>query len=296
MARLLLFLLACAGADMLPDFHFRGGNEDHYKLGFEIGRRYEAAIKARVAAHETSLKLIFSHDGCQQHFKDLLATHQRLVPQLLLELQGIAEGSKVAFETLCAISLQEELGYCKPDLRRSADHCSDYMLCNAEHCLDAHNEDGDLADKQLFAAFVQLGASNFTVLNYAGDLLGGMSALAFNAHGLAFSLNWLGPASCDTSGLGRNFVSRMLLDAQGWDEAKAIISQKHAIGHNYQLMDFRHRRIANFEVAQDQVSERPIREAFFHANQYQTLDAPGQPGAQLKELRLHEAQPLPRKA
>ena len=29
-------------------------------------------------------------------------------------------------------------------------------------------------DKWLFAAFVSFGKSNFTVLNYAGDLLGGM--------------------------------------------------------------------------------------------------------------------------
>lgn len=47
-------------------------------------------------------------------------------------------------------------------------------------------------------------------------------------------------------------------------------------GHNYQLMDFGLRQIANFEVAHDQVSEKVIRQAFFHANQYQTLQVPDQ--------------------
>ncbi len=41
------------------------------------------------------------------------------------------------------------------------------------------------------------------------------SALAFNSNGLAFSLNWVGPGSCDSTGLGRNFVSRQLLMAKG---------------------------------------------------------------------------------
>lgn len=83
-------------------------------------------------------------------------------------------------------------------------------------------------DQKLFVAFVRLGDVNFTVLNYAGDLLGGMrhgrrkgvrpcfrSALAFNDRGLGFSLNWVGPGSC-VEGLGRNFVSRQLLEARGW--------------------------------------------------------------------------------
>eukprot|EP00438_Fugacium_kawagutii_P017899 Skav201916 [mRNA] locus=scaffold3992:180405:188179:+ [translate_table: standard] len=69
------------------------------------------------------------------------------------------------------------------------------------------------------------------------------SALAFNSHGLGFSLNWVGPGSCDASGLGRNFVSRQLLTAQG---------------HNYQLLDFLQHRISNFEVAHDQAETRAL--------------------------------------
>jgi hypothetical protein len=46
---------------------------------------------------------------------------------------------------------------------------------------------------------------------------GHRSALAFNSQGLGFSLNWVGPGTCDVSGLGRNFVSRQLLTAQGGD-------------------------------------------------------------------------------
>ncbi|CAE8588729.1 unnamed protein product, partial [Polarella glacialis] len=230
---------------------------------------------------------------------ELLATHQREVPELLAELQGIASGCGLPFRIVLAVSLAEELSYFAPvemGLRanRSADHCSDYAFCTAAHCADVHNEDGDLADGKLFTGFVRLGASNFTVLNYAGDLLGGMSAMAFNSHGLAFSLNWVGPASCDTRGLGRNFVSRLLLEATSWEEAREVISRRHAVGHNYQLMDFRRRQIANFEVAQEKVSERRILEPFFHANQYQTLEVPGQIINNSSSHRLARVAQLPK--
>merc|ERR1719253_1288182 len=151
------------------------------------------------------------------------------------------------------------------------------MICNEERCMDGHNEDGGYVNHEMFAAFVRMGRSNYTTWNYVGDLLGGMSSFAFNAHGIAFSLNYVSPKSCDLDGLGRNFVSRLLLDARTWDEAVNVIGMKHAAGHNYQLMDFANRRIANFEAASDLYSCREIgKEAYYHANQYTTLNVPGQ--------------------
>lgn len=287
-------IAAVGAAELLPDFYFRGGEKDHFELGLAMGQAYQAAIRERVAAHAPQLEQLLNEQRCQEHFGKLLATHQRLVPELLEELRGISSGSGVEFRLLLGVSLQEELGYCNASARRKGpDHCSDYMLCNSQHCFDVHNEDGDLPDRKLFVAQVQLGALNFTAVNYAGDLLGGMSALAFNSQGLGFSLNWVGPGTCDVSGLGRNFVSRQLLTAQGWDEAKSIVAQKHAAGHNYQLLDFAHRRISNFEVAHDKVSEKVIDQAFFHANQYQTLEVPGQITGNSSLHRLARARQLP---
>ncbi|CAE7696175.1 glnS, partial [Symbiodinium sp. CCMP2456] len=245
---------------------------------------------------EVAIDQLLNSSRCQQLFQELLANHEKHVPELLEELRGIASGANVSSERLFAMSLQEELAYCQENLTvtaRRVDHCTDSMLCNSQYCFDAHNEDGDMADKWLFAAFVQFGKSSFTVLNYAGDLLGGMSAFAFNKRGIAFSLNWVGPGDCDPAGLGRNFISRQLLTARGWDEAQRIISQRHAAGHNYQLMDFKSRRIANFEVAHDQVSEVAIGNAFFHVNQYQTLSVPDQMVGNSSLHRLARLRMLP---
>mmetsp|Transcript_17576 Transcript_17576/g.41299 ORF Transcript_17576/g.41299 Transcript_17576/m.41299 type:complete len:387 (-) Transcript_17576:212-1372(-) len=292
----LLQILTSETANLLPDFHFQSDDEDHHSLGLALGSSYRAAVRARLASHETAIDQLLNRSRCQQLFQQLLANHEKHVPELLEELRGIATGANVSSERLIAMSFQEELAYCQDTLAatpRRVDHCTDSMLCNSQHCFDAHNEDGDMADKWLFAAFVSFGKSNFTVLNYAGDLLGGMSAFAFNNGGIAFSLNWVGPGDCDPTGLGRNFISRQLLTARGWDEAQRIISQRHAAGHNYQLMDFKSRRIANFEVAHDQVSEVNVGSAFFHVNQYQTLTVPDQVVGNSSVHRLARLRTLP---
>jgi len=251
---------------------------DYFKLGTAVGSTYHETIQKRMSIHIKPLETFLASAAGQAVYVEFLATHQRLVPKLVFELEGLAHGSGVSFQTMFAVSLKEELGYFAqpgPSGKR-LDECSDYMLCTETRCVNGHNEDGPFTDHELFTAFVRLGRSNFTTLNYAGDLMGGMSALAFNVAGLAFSLNYVAPGHCTTDGLGRNFVSRLLLEAESWNEAVDIISQRHAAGHNYQLMDFVHRRIASFEVANNVYSSVSVREPFFHANQYQVLNVPGQ--------------------
>merc|ERR1711972_337519 len=106
------------------------------------------------------------------------------------------------------------------------------MLCTEFRCAGGHNEDSNLPDHELVLGFVDFGNTNVTILNYAGDLIGGMSAIAFNSNGFGFSLNYVGPPKASMDGLGRNFVSRLLLHARNADEAISIVSKKHIAGHN----------------------------------------------------------------
>ena len=128
---------------------------------------------------------------------------------------------------------------------------------------------------------------------YAGDLVSG--AYGYNNHGIAFTLNWLGPRDIVVGGYARGFISRRLLEARDWDEAMGIITMpNHAVGlagtltqpltqpftnrtrpilqvgHNYQLMDMKHRKIGNIETAPGQeYAYMTVTKPFFHANQYQ---------------------------
>lgn len=287
-------------AATLPDFIYdcqecTDSVEDHFKLGSAIGSKYRDTIQKRVAVHIATLAPFLKTDAGKKVYEEFLTTHRKRVPKLVAEMQGIAHGSNISFPQMFAVSLSEEIGYfASPStFQLKIDGCSDYVLCNEKHCVGGHNEDGAYADHEMFTAVVRFGSSNFTTLNYAGDLLGGMSAFAFNADGLAFSLNYVAPRICTTDGLGRNYVSRQLLDAHTWDDAVSVISQKHAAGHNYQLMDFRHRRIASMEAANNVYSSVAVTEPFFHANQYTVLNVPGQIFANSSIHRLARVKQLP---
>lgn len=300
MLSFLLPLLAAVGVPiLLPDFSFDGGDSlaEHFRFGAAMGAAYSDAIQRRMAVKLRSLSPILGSAPGRGAYEDFLANHRFSVPKLVKELEGIALGSNVPFETVFASSISQELTYFSGIAAASegVDHCTDYALCTGARCIGGHNEDGNFEDRELFVAYVRLGSSRFTVVNYVGDLAGGMSALAFNDAGIGFSLNWVGPHGVEMDGLGRNFVSRSLLEAQSWDEALRIATQKHACGHNYQIFDFQRKRIANIEVAHDQHIVRNITDPFFHVNQYRTLSVPKQtiaPSSAHRTLRLLSL-PLP---
>jgi len=265
--------------ELLADFHYDDddSSEAHFRLGVAMGKAYKHAVQQRMQANIQSLKSFLLTQTGKRVYEHYLRAHKAQVPHLVRELEGVAEGSGVSFETVFAVSMSQELSYFAPATNASNDdHCSDYTLCTSARCIGGHNEDSNLQDHRLFTAFVRLGSQQFVAVNYVGDLLGGMSALAVNQASLAFSLNRVGPAKATLEGLGRNFVSRLLLKANTLDEAIATASKRHAAGHNYQLFDFHRRRIVNVEVANDRYAVRRISEPVFHVNQYITLVEPNQ--------------------
>lgn len=102
MAAMWAALLALAhGAELLPDFHFAAGPGEHFELGLAMGRSYREAIAARVAAHGP--EELIQHCGSWQALRSY---HEAVVPELMEELRGTAEGSGVHFDHLLAVSLQ----------------------------------------------------------------------------------------------------------------------------------------------------------------------------------------------
>ncbi|KAL3351814.1 hypothetical protein AABB24_020077 [Solanum stoloniferum] len=113
--------------------------------------------------------------------------------------------------------------------------------------------------------------TTFTAYTYAGELPS--CAFGFNNHGVAFTLNSVPPCEEEIVGgaIGRNFVSRDLLEATSIEDALARIhSSEASVGHSYNLIDTRTRRILNVETAsRNRISVHEIGEIpFFHANMY----------------------------
>ncbi|MQL75163.1 hypothetical protein Taro_007519 [Colocasia esculenta] len=165
----------------------------------------------------------------------------------------------------------------------------------------------------LIKATLSDGQTSFTAYTYAGELPS--CAFGFNSHGLVISSllrflprnkwirvsatyirtskqkRWLGIMSFQAFTLnsvpptkeeiqegatGRNFISRDLLEATGLGDALQRLRLCNAsVGHSYNLVDVRNRRIVNVETASgNRLSIHEVGESpFFHANMYLHLQA-----------------------
>eukprot|EP01018_Ginkgo_biloba_P015297 Gb_10773 [translate_table: standard] len=160
----------------------------------------------------------------------------------------------------------------------NAEECSDVLVVNNSMALVVHNEDANvsvLGHVYLIKATLPDG-SYFTAFTYAGELPS--CAFGFNSHGVAFTLNAVPPTKDEVAagGIGRNFVSRDLLEAINIEDAlRCVHLPDISVGHSYNLIDVRMRRLFNVETASNnrisllEIGQNP----FFHANMYLHLEA-----------------------
>ncbi|KAJ8571645.1 hypothetical protein ON010_g5187 [Phytophthora cinnamomi] len=233
-----------------------------------------------------------------------LAVHRDTFPEYVEELEGVATGSGVPFETIFIENIVEEFSNSIPpsfqsegfpaEARRPELRCSDIVLTSEDMHVVAHNEDSGEVDVNRTAIVIAkiAGKPKFVAYTYLGDLPSG--AFGYNENGVAFTLNFVQPAEIYVGGLGRGFISRDLLTAKSPEDAIAIVTRAgQAAGHNFQLMDVRARRVWNIEVASferhaiyEYVDDGGNVSTFFHANQYQRLQV-AQPPYQSSLHRLH---------
>ncbi|CAD6240625.1 unnamed protein product [Miscanthus lutarioriparius] len=170
------------------------------------------------------------------------------------------------------------------------DDCSDVLIVSDSTAIAAHNEDGNVAllgHTYLVRATLPDGVS-FTAYTYAGELPS--CAFGFNTNGVAFTLNAVPPVNDEivAGAIALNFVSRDLLEAKNLEDAMhRVCSPFVSVGHNYNLMDIRGRRIVNVETASG--NRFAVREAgalpFFHANMYRHLQVKQDENSMSREKR-----------
>ncbi|KAG2492466.1 hypothetical protein HYH03_009407 [Edaphochlamys debaryana] len=108
--------------------------------------------------------------------------------------------------------------------------------------LVGHNEDATndtLGPGRMYYLRVsQPGRAPWLALTYAGELAS--TAFGANTAGVAFTLDALYPSEAQLPGLGRNFMSRALLDARGLEAAMEVLTQEgQATGRSVNLMSFK---------------------------------------------------------
>ena len=283
------------GPPNLPKFSWVPSSSDitdaqqHYSFGHAIGTEFSFIIQDRMVSDvylQTNL-IPFFHDS--PTYDTFLAKNNATYPMYVLELQGIADGSQVPFETLFINQMSEEFSYFyKPSVNEAFQHnpqrCSDLAWISKEgRAYLVHNEDsggGDMNHTALISAPQGVGSQGvpFTTYTYLGNTPTG--AFGWNANDLLFTMNYVAPATGDLQGgLGRVFMARDLLTMASIEDGIAKITRYGLVaGHNYQLFDLKQQHMYNVEVANQGVFS--IRQfqvgapAYFHANTYQTLNIP----------------------
>ncbi|XP_076883214.1 uncharacterized protein LOC143531915 [Bidens hawaiensis] len=193
-------------------------------------------------------------------------------------MRGIADGSGVPFLHIMILNFRKEILPFIPKPKKvedeeTIDDCSDILVVNDAMAVAVHNEDANVAlvgHTYMIKAALANGLC-YTAYTYAGELPS--CAFGFNNNGLAFTLNSAPPAESEivAGGIGRNFISRDLLEATSLEDAiTRIRSSQVSVGHSYNLMDVNVRKILNVETASSQrLSVREVGSTpFFHANMY----------------------------
>ncbi|KAH6801844.1 hypothetical protein C2S51_033290 [Perilla frutescens var. frutescens] len=243
-----------------------GPCKDGFEMGLLIGQRFSTVIKSRLQ-HDLILQKQLLPFALSPHSKPLLTslfeTNMNKYPNYWDELRGTAQGSGAPKEILPFI----------PKADDTNDDCSDILVVSESMAVAAHNEDANVAlvgHTYLIKGTLSNGVF-FTAYTYAGELPS--CAFGFNSHGLAFTLNSVPPSKHEivAGGIGRNFISRDLLEAQNIDDALGrIYSSEASVGHSYNLIDINTRRILNVETAsRNRYSVHEVGTVpFFHANMY----------------------------
>ncbi|KAK1320895.1 hypothetical protein QJS10_CPA03g00239 [Acorus calamus] len=256
-----------------------GPCEEAYEMGYLVGQRFSHLIRSRVDSD-----LILRHQllpfarspEAQPLIQSLSTANRKCSQDTGMNCRGWRMG------VACPLSKKEIL----PFLPKTAavqespvtgeDDCSDVLVVNKAMAIAAHNEDANVSlvgHTYLIKATLPGGLS-FTAYTYAGELPS--CAFGFNSYGMAYTLNSVPPIQDEifAGGIGRNFISRSLLEATDIGDALSRIrSCNVSVGHSYNLVDVRGRKIMNVETAsRNRISVREVGSTpFFHANMYMHL-------------------------
>lgn len=250
-------------------------------MGYVIGQRFSNQIRSRLAGD-----LILRHQlipFAQLPQSELLITalieaNRTRFPSYWDELRGTADGSAVPLLEILLLNFRKEILPLVPkaETKSSTDtteDCSDILVVSPSIAVAAHNEDANIAlvgHTYLIKATLP-GGLDFTAYTYAGELP--TCAFGFNSNGMAFTLNSVPPSEDEivAGGIGRNFISRDLLETTSMDDAlNRIRSAEASVGHSYNLISLKQRKILSVETAsRNRVSVHEVGTLpFFHANMY----------------------------
>lgn len=298
---LLLFLSpAEATAHVNPLYTIRA--KSLYHAGFQAGTLASSQIQTWFQGEEMAkLKHFVATTGLEA-FRNLQRDNAVEFPELVQEMQGIADGAKVPLDWIWMVNLLPELESMWSSSSSSSlqgDHCTD--IFSVEHTLHGHNEDWSEELKPLWyvVRYLPMAGARFSEcagVVYPGTVIGFAPTWSKSIYS---TMNSLYPNATRTNGgLACSFVQRRAIcDSTSVDQVlDRLDTGNWAASASINLMDLSStspRTMVNVEAYLDDFSAFHVATNYSHMNMFQHLPVGitadrGDPSTHHRQTRLWE--------
>ena len=240
---------------VLPVYSVSGNN---YKIGFEIGKRFQPQI-ADFLGKSKRLKLLRKAEKRNPRLPKLVKYGEKHFPQYMKEIRGIADGSNSSLNDVLLIN-------CKYDFPRKG--CTTTIFRESNRIILTHNEDNTkdhLGNCYLLKVYPDDGIP-FISLCYPGMIPG--NSFGFNAHGIIITNNAM-PTPVMKMGCPRHLIDRYQLEAKNTEEViRRTLFRKRASGGSFNIVSQAENRAINIETTSQRHCITEVVDKYLHTNHY----------------------------
>lgn len=239
-----------------------------YDIGRQLGAFRADALRDLLPRIER-FRSLQARWQASDRLRTMAALAREAFPQVMREIDGIADGAGLPFEDIFLWNCRGDLPETDPDAgQEGAIGCTTILARDPEsgRRIIAHNEDGHaLLDGH--CAFVHLEPDDglpVSAFHYPGLIAG--HNFGFNAAGLVLTVNHIRPHNLPV-GLPRHVISRAALGAPDIDAALALFRREdRAGGFHYALAQAGDDRLLSVEAPGSGCVATDIADAAAHAN------------------------------
>lgn len=227
----------------------------YYEIGFTVGQQTKEEIHQLLA---TTGRATADDLESIQRYSDFLPFVLKY-PNIKDELQGMADGSGLDFETLVKLNIVELNKTPSVDLQ-----CSTFYITNSSQHAIGHNEDGrDEDDIFLLKADYPSGTQILSICYFAR--LPGF-ATNINSNGLVMTCNAL-TSNDKKIGIPKVILARLMIECHSIDEVLNVLKNNdRAQGQHFLIIS--EEKIVGIEVSASNFQVQEIHSNYYHCNNY----------------------------
>ena len=241
------------------------------EIGFAVGKNMADSIRETVLPLGKFQQSQRNWKG-SSYLKKLDEAARNVFPAYVLELEGMARGAQVDYESLLIWNCRGDLPLLAGANLESAEHapegCTTLLYPSTEDAdaVIAHNEDGppELDGHCRWLTVTQANGTKFSTFHYPGMLPG--HTFSVNSHGLVQTINNIRVDDLQ-SGIPRHFICRAILDCSTMEEALAHLQRPdRAGGFHHSLGQPSGNNLLSLEAPASACEIKKIRCPASHAN------------------------------